>query len=230
MVYCGKPSANCASCRAKRRQVRVLSVSTLRGCKCVLLLQCDRAIPTCSQCKRSGDSCPGYRGTSHFVFRNETNRVIARSKTRVESQGEVTKHGVAVSAASRPTTGLMLNSQTSLDNKIHANCASSRMDGTSQSPTSVELIQSDQPLLNRDWSAGSFANFGYDLTPTDWLQDSLPSSLKLAVSMSSPAAGFGDVVNPLTTSSPSLDHVEFAFSSITMYPSPPALLQDFFTI
>ncbi|KAF3765420.1 hypothetical protein M406DRAFT_255477 [Cryphonectria parasitica EP155] len=66
MVYCGRPSANCGLCRAKKRR-------------------CDKAVPGCGQCASSGrrcQACPGYHDASSIIIRNETTRVISRKGRR----------------------------------------------------------------------------------------------------------------------------------------------------
>ncbi|CAG8960990.1 hypothetical protein HYFRA_00002529 [Hymenoscyphus fraxineus] len=61
MVYCGKPSTGCQSCRDKKTR-------------------CDRATPSCSQCLRADRKCPGYRNQLDLMFRNESQAVIVKSK------------------------------------------------------------------------------------------------------------------------------------------------------
>ncbi|CAI7618733.1 unnamed protein product [Penicillium viridicatum] len=63
MVYCGRPSASCALCRTSKRR-------------------CDKAVPSCGQCRRTGQDCPGYHDPSSLIFRDETTRVIDRARTR----------------------------------------------------------------------------------------------------------------------------------------------------
>ncbi|OQD93561.1 hypothetical protein PENSOL_c031G02953 [Penicillium solitum] len=63
MVYCGRPSASCAQCRTSKRR-------------------CDKAVPFCGQCRRTGQNCPGYHDPSSLIFRDETTRVIDRARTR----------------------------------------------------------------------------------------------------------------------------------------------------
>ncbi|KAJ3496712.1 hypothetical protein NLG97_g2455 [Lecanicillium saksenae] len=61
MVYCGPPSASCGNCRAKKRR-------------------CDKASPACGQCVRKGQTCPGYNDLSVLRVRDETTRMIHRTK------------------------------------------------------------------------------------------------------------------------------------------------------
>lgn len=48
--------------------------------------QCDRAVPTCGQCCRTGQKCPGYRDQSTLIFRNETTRTINRARARAQTR------------------------------------------------------------------------------------------------------------------------------------------------
>ncbi|KAJ5729372.1 uncharacterized protein N7483_003880 [Penicillium malachiteum] len=60
MPFYGRPSKNCESCRERR-------------------IKCDRIQPTCSQCKRAGKTCGGYRDIPAFMFRDETDKAAQRS-------------------------------------------------------------------------------------------------------------------------------------------------------
>ncbi|OJJ43935.1 hypothetical protein ASPZODRAFT_72833 [Penicilliopsis zonata CBS 506.65] len=63
MVFCGKASRSCANCRAVKRR-------------------CDQKLPQCGQCLRLRENCPGYRDEWDLVFRNQTDHIIKRSKTK----------------------------------------------------------------------------------------------------------------------------------------------------
>ncbi|KAK9428527.1 hypothetical protein V1505DRAFT_214527 [Lipomyces doorenjongii] len=63
MVFCGRPSKNCANCRTRR-------------------IKCDLVEPACSQCLRAKKICPGYRDQLALLFR-EQSEVVAR---KVSSQ------------------------------------------------------------------------------------------------------------------------------------------------
>ncbi|KAL2809171.1 hypothetical protein BJX63DRAFT_424012 [Aspergillus granulosus] len=62
MTFHGRPSRNCFHCRQRR-------------------IKCDKARPACSQCKRAGKECSGYRDEKALVFRDENARIIRRVKT-----------------------------------------------------------------------------------------------------------------------------------------------------
>ncbi|KAI1267286.1 hypothetical protein F5Y18DRAFT_334415 [Xylariaceae sp. FL1019] len=60
MVYCGKASQGCQSCRTRR-------------------IKCDKKLPECSQCIRVGKKCPGYRDQLSLMFRDESSKVIQKA-------------------------------------------------------------------------------------------------------------------------------------------------------
>ncbi|POS75111.1 hypothetical protein DHEL01_v206499 [Diaporthe helianthi] len=61
MVYCGKPSMGCRTCRARR-------------------IKCDESRPTCNQCAKSRRQCSGYRSDFDILHRDETQATAARAK------------------------------------------------------------------------------------------------------------------------------------------------------
>ncbi|KAK3368065.1 hypothetical protein B0H63DRAFT_403914 [Podospora didyma] len=60
MVYCGKASQGCQSCRGRR-------------------IKCDKVLPQCTQCIRVGKICPGYRDQLSLMFRDESTKVIRKA-------------------------------------------------------------------------------------------------------------------------------------------------------
>ncbi|GJC95509.1 C6 finger domain-containing protein [Colletotrichum higginsianum IMI 349063] len=66
MVYCGKPSKGCSSCRERK-------------------IRCDQKEPGCGQCEKRQQECPGYRNIVDLMFRDESSHVIkkaAKTKAR----------------------------------------------------------------------------------------------------------------------------------------------------
>ncbi|KAG8158387.1 hypothetical protein KVR01_011509 [Diaporthe batatas] len=61
MVYCGKPSMGCRTCRARR-------------------IKCDETRPVCNQCIKSRRHCSGYRSDFDILHRDETQATAARAK------------------------------------------------------------------------------------------------------------------------------------------------------
>ncbi|KAI1173926.1 hypothetical protein F4777DRAFT_555941 [Nemania sp. FL0916] len=68
MVYCGKASQGCQSCRGRR-------------------IKCDRKQPGCSQCMRVGKKCPGYRDQLSLMFRDESSKVIQKAHAQWGAPG-----------------------------------------------------------------------------------------------------------------------------------------------
>ncbi|KAM7199794.1 white-opaque regulator 1 [Rhypophila sp. PSN 637] len=60
MVYCGKASQGCQSCRTRR-------------------IKCDKVRPQCTQCIRVAKTCPGYRDQLELMFRDESTKVIQKA-------------------------------------------------------------------------------------------------------------------------------------------------------
>ncbi|KAL3454861.1 hypothetical protein BJX65DRAFT_315802 [Aspergillus insuetus] len=65
MVYCGRPSKGCQSCRTRK-------------------IRCDQTRPACSECSKCGWTCPGYRDTLSLMFRDESQRVIQKATTAAQ--------------------------------------------------------------------------------------------------------------------------------------------------
>ncbi|KAI0976303.1 hypothetical protein F4678DRAFT_416609 [Xylaria arbuscula] len=68
MVYCGKASQGCQSCRTRR-------------------IKCDKKRPECSQCIRVGKKCPGYRDQLSLIFRDESSKVIQKAHAQWGTPG-----------------------------------------------------------------------------------------------------------------------------------------------
>ncbi|QKX53699.1 uncharacterized protein TRUGW13939_00779 [Talaromyces rugulosus] len=67
MVYCGKPSKGCANCRKRK-------------------IRCDLTEPSCLQCQRARFSCPGYRNLMELNFRDQSQDVVQKAHTKIESR------------------------------------------------------------------------------------------------------------------------------------------------
>lgn len=48
--------------------------------KILTILQCDQLDPACSQCKRAGKECTGYRDQLALLFRNENAKVVRKAR------------------------------------------------------------------------------------------------------------------------------------------------------
>ncbi|KAJ5569539.1 uncharacterized protein N7459_008969 [Penicillium hispanicum] len=87
MPFYGRPSKNCQSCRDRRIKVRV-DGSPTRCESDTPAAQCDRLEPVCSQCRRAGKSCGGYRDVPAFLFRDENDKAarwsaVAKAKSEI---------------------------------------------------------------------------------------------------------------------------------------------------
>ncbi|EPE03659.1 negative acting factor [Ophiostoma piceae UAMH 11346] len=80
MVFSGKPSTGCQMCRTRR-------------------IKCDEAKPACSQCVRTGRTCPGYKSQIDLLFRNETGASAAEKRTRAAARKKA-----GTSATAGPST------------------------------------------------------------------------------------------------------------------------------
>ncbi|EQB50895.1 hypothetical protein CGLO_09634 [Colletotrichum gloeosporioides Cg-14] len=70
MVYCGKPSKGCSSCRERK-------------------IRCDQKEPGCGQCEKRQQECPGYRNLVDLMFRDESAHVKRKAtKTRTRISGK----------------------------------------------------------------------------------------------------------------------------------------------
>ncbi|KAG9255208.1 uncharacterized protein F5Z01DRAFT_635496 [Emericellopsis atlantica] len=76
MVYCGKASQGCQSCRKRR-------------------IKCDKVKPECSQCVRIGKKCSGYRDQLSLMFRDESAKVMQKA----HAQWGVGEEGVEAGTA-----------------------------------------------------------------------------------------------------------------------------------
>ncbi|KAK3340014.1 hypothetical protein B0T25DRAFT_561090 [Lasiosphaeria hispida] len=65
MVYGGKPSRGCRTCRARR-------------------IKCDEGKPTCEQCAKSKRECGGYRPEFEIIHRDQTTTTVRRVRKALE--------------------------------------------------------------------------------------------------------------------------------------------------
>ncbi|KAE8377829.1 hypothetical protein BDV26DRAFT_203420 [Aspergillus bertholletiae] len=72
MVFCGKPSKGCGACRLRK-------------------VRCDQVRPSCSQCRKGGRECPGYRDELSLMFRDESEQVVQRAKASTTTTATATR-------------------------------------------------------------------------------------------------------------------------------------------
>ncbi|EEU43301.1 uncharacterized protein NECHADRAFT_46870 [Fusarium vanettenii 77-13-4] len=90
MVYCGKPSGGCSNCRLRK-------------------IRCDQKEPSCGQCEKRNQACPGYRNLVDLMFRDESSHVINKAaKTR--SRPVAAKKAQPTAQSQTPTSPTPLSS------------------------------------------------------------------------------------------------------------------------
>ncbi|KAF2144822.1 uncharacterized protein K452DRAFT_266962 [Aplosporella prunicola CBS 121167] len=67
MVYRGKPSKGCYSCRQRK-------------------IKCDQRQEGCSQCLRMGRQCPGYRNQLDLAFENESEKIEGKFRAKASAK------------------------------------------------------------------------------------------------------------------------------------------------
>lgn len=92
MVYTGKPSRGCQTCKTRR-------------------IKCDEKRPICSQCHKSNRVCPGYPDEFDLIFRNEN---VALERKARKASGSSSKNGSQGSTpvALTPEASPAINSST----------------------------------------------------------------------------------------------------------------------
>jgi hypothetical protein len=109
MVYDGKPSKGCGSCRARK-------------------IRCDQTRPTCWECTRTNRECPGYRDELSLMFRDQTELVTRKARSTTSSSAASTSSSSARQLPSRSgrsafliqssTSSVTTNSSVSLNNPV----------------------------------------------------------------------------------------------------------------
>ncbi|KAK8196492.1 hypothetical protein M8818_006657 [Zalaria obscura] len=88
MVYCGKPSKGCQTCREKKVRVSGRLVKTCNAPSSLTIAQCDQLPEGCTQCRQSRRTCPGYRNQLDLMFRNETQHVVRKAKAKSKASSK----------------------------------------------------------------------------------------------------------------------------------------------
>ncbi|KAK0625966.1 hypothetical protein B0T14DRAFT_89372 [Immersiella caudata] len=81
MVYGGRPSRGCRTCRSRR-------------------IKCDEGKPTCQQCAKSKRECGGYRSEFEIVHRDQTKSTVRRMRKALEGQSQTQKPPIATPSTS----------------------------------------------------------------------------------------------------------------------------------
>ncbi|KAK3392217.1 hypothetical protein B0T20DRAFT_50313 [Sordaria brevicollis] len=85
MVYGGKPSRGCRTCRARR-------------------IKCDEGKPTCNQCAKSKRECAGYRNEFEIVHRDQTKSTVRRMNKALNQSRSAPSTSNTVATTSTTTT------------------------------------------------------------------------------------------------------------------------------
>ncbi|KAI8628614.1 hypothetical protein F5Y19DRAFT_107371 [Xylariaceae sp. FL1651] len=121
MVYCGKASQGCQSCRTRR-------------------IKCDKKRPECSQCIRVGKKCPGYRDQLSLMFRDESSKVIQKAHAQ---------WGTPESPADSSPESSSLSNQTSWVTTPGPSSSGQSQHSTTGSPAAAVAIASRELVASR---------------------------------------------------------------------------------
>ncbi|EKG09917.1 hypothetical protein MPH_13007 [Macrophomina phaseolina MS6] len=97
MVYTGKPSRGCQTCKTRR-------------------IRCDEVRPSCGNCRKSGRTCPGFPDEFDLIFRNENAAVARRTKRAASKQ----KASPTTSSSSPSTESSQQSPQQSANQEINS--------------------------------------------------------------------------------------------------------------
>ncbi|OAQ89822.1 C6 finger domain-containing protein [Purpureocillium lilacinum] len=131
MVYCGKPSKGCSNCRERK-------------------IRCDQRMPTCGQCEKRNQKCPGYRNMVDLMFRDESNHVIKKANTARKRLNK--SREAANGSASGGSTALPSPSPRSSSS-------------SSESPTATTLVHHSRPFIGTPKSSSSVDGLSPDREP-----------------------------------------------------------------
>jgi hypothetical protein len=83
----------------------------------LLITQCDQRKPTCGTCQKGGRQCPGYRNLDDLVFRNESNKVIRKLRSRRVTDDEICRRQIVLDTS--PQQIVDISAPQSSQRKIH---------------------------------------------------------------------------------------------------------------
>ncbi|KAF2147109.1 uncharacterized protein K452DRAFT_282097 [Aplosporella prunicola CBS 121167] len=121
MVYTGKPSRGCQTCKSRR-------------------IKCDEQRPTCGNCRKSKRHCPGFPDEFDLLFRNENVAVVRRV-----NKGSESKIVVPVNSVSPASEGTLSTESTSTNASSAPSVASYGSD--SSGSNEVQLSDPNTTLL-----------------------------------------------------------------------------------
>ena len=83
MVYDGKPSKGCGTCRSRK-------------------IRCDQARPACRECVRTNRQCSGYRDELSLMFRDQSESVRRKARSSQSSSSASTTSSLRRQGPARP--------------------------------------------------------------------------------------------------------------------------------
>lgn len=96
--------------------------------------QCDQREPTCGQCEKRQQTCPGYRNMVDLMFRDESNHVIKKATGRKGARGAIQKPKAATA-----TTGTTTKAKSKVKAEKKASIASTS--STASQPTVTNTMK-----------------------------------------------------------------------------------------
>ncbi|CAM1502815.1 Fc.00g075910.m01.CDS01 [Cosmosporella sp. VM-42] len=136
MVYCGKASQGCQSCRTRR-------------------IKCDKVRPECSQCIRVGKKCPGYRDQLSLMFRDESSKVIQKAHAQW-GVGDAPETPYPQSTSSSYTTASSLSTSSSIASWSNSPFSAASQRPSPPSPPSPPSSHRSSPSYTAAWPAVQF--------------------------------------------------------------------------
>ncbi|KAJ9154748.1 White-opaque regulator 1-like protein 2 [Pleurostoma richardsiae] len=127
MVYCGKASQGCQSCRTRR-------------------IKCDKARPECSQCVRVSKKCPGYRDQLSLMFRDESSKVMRKAHAQWGVESTADLQADAASPSSHRSSSISVEAQSSSSSVVSHSPVFIPFSPTSADPTSTVALPSPAPI------------------------------------------------------------------------------------
>ncbi|KAL0257734.1 hypothetical protein SLS55_006897 [Diplodia seriata] len=205
MVYTGKPSRGCQTCKTRR-------------------IRCDEARPSCGNCRKSGRTCPGFPDEFDLIFRNENAAVARRTKRAASKQKPSTSNSSSSPNADSPQQSptddqsLPVVKQTSYPPR--------------SAGTRIRGVPSDNALLNAFFSLRGFAlPQGLSISIENQATAFFFRNFVLLPQQDETARGFFDLIVPYYNSTPASSTFHLATHAVSLavlgnYPGRAPLLRE----
>ncbi|PSR90401.1 hypothetical protein BD289DRAFT_217123 [Coniella lustricola] len=172
MVYCGKASLGCLSCRKRR-------------------IKCDRRQPECTQCVRLSKSCPGYRDQLSLMFRDETVKV----EKRVRASWGVDDSSSSVSSSQVSSSSTKTTKRTQAKPRTRSSSPGSTTSSRANMPTPPASVTSASPSSARTSHHGTSSDSGSPISNhTELIKSNVPTNVSQTVGI--PGATFQQIITP----------------------------------